>query len=101
MPEVRKYVKAIRDAATPQAAVALVARLDQDPRTLWAVQAAYGSGGRSLAADLRDGLSHVGLSEEIDYVDHVFAQPPTESASWTDSTQPAATAPEPDSNRPT
>ncbi|KAA8879705.1 hypothetical protein F3087_43900 [Nocardia colli] len=71
LPEVSAYAAAVWGAPSPQVALALVARLD--PRTVAAVRAAYP--GVDLAADLR-----AALPDEADYVDHVFAAVPTESA---------------------
>ncbi|UGT65097.1 hypothetical protein LTT61_23155 [Nocardia asteroides] len=75
-PEARAYAAAVRDeiaAGQPHAALALVARVDREPGTLWSVQAAYraGSGGRELVADLR-----AALPGEHDFIDYVFALPP-------------------------
>ncbi|WP_216903523.1 protein-glutamine glutaminase family protein [Nocardia alni] len=82
LPEVRRYAHAVWeqiDAHQAETALALVTRLDRDPRALSAVQSAYRdvSEGRELLTDL-----HTALPDEHDYIDHVFARPPAKLAIW-------------------
>ena len=84
LPQVRGYAKAV-ESAPAEVALALVARLDRDPRKLWPVQAVYRlqTGGRDLAEDLREALPL-----EQDYIDHVFAESPAQFASWKPGAEP-------------
>jgi hypothetical protein len=87
LPDVQRFAAVLADwiaSGVEGDALALVERLDRNPRALWAVTGAYrqltahdGGEPRDLEEDLR-----TALPEESDYLDHVFAQPSPEVAAW-------------------